>query len=199
MKEWVRLMDHSSRPEVIFFLFFPTYPPVLAFLLGLNHPFFTKKEVIMSLIRWRKDDDFFPSLSSFFDDFFDRDLMSRVATGTTVPAVNISEEDDRFEVQVAAPGLRKEDFKVNLDRNMLTISAEHQDERTDGNGNGNNNGGKKMTRREFSYSSFQRSFTLPDNVDADNIRASYQDGLLTLTLPKREEAKRQEKREISIS
>lgn len=145
----------------------------------------------MSLTTWRKDDDLFPSFSSFFDDFFGRDFFSGLATGTSIPAVNISEENGYFEVEVAAPGLKKEDFKINLDGNVLTVSAEHKEEKEEKNK-------KKVTRREFSFTSFQRSFTLPDSVEADKINASYQDGVLLLTLPKKEKTRRRSLRQISI-
>ena len=145
----------------------------------------------MSLTKWRKEDDLFPSFSSFFDDFFGRDFMNSVATGTSVPAVNISEEDDRFEVEVAAPGLRKEDFNINLDNKVLTISAERKEEKEE-------KDRKKITRKEFSFTSFRRAFTLPESVEADKIQASYKDGVLTLTLPKKEETKRLSPKKINI-
>lgn len=134
-----------------------------------------------------------PALPTFFDDFLtnnffgmDRDLEVFKST----PAVNISEHDEHWEIQVAAPGLKKEDFKLELDNNLLTISFEKKEEsETTG----------KFTRREFSYSSFKRSFTLPEGtIDSNNIEAQYTDGLLTLTLPKNEEVKNKPKRTIQI-
>ena len=142
----------------------------------------------MTLAKWKKNDDLFPS---FFDDFFANDVLSGIVKGTTVPAINISEEEDRFEVEVAAPGLKKEDFKIDLDHHTLTISAEKKEEKEE-------KKNKNFTRREFSFTSFQRSFTLPESVDAGKIEASYKDGVLCLTLPKREESRKQPSRKIEV-
>jgi len=136
----------------------------------------------------------FPAL---FDDFFGRELFNwgnnnYSATSTTVPLVNIRETGDNFDVEMAAPGMDKSDFKVELDGNMLTISSqkEHQQE-SDQDG---------YSRREFSYQSFQRSFVLPkDVVDVEHIAAKYENGLLHLTIPKREQAKQKAPRLIEIA
>lgn len=136
----------------------------------------------------------FPSL---FDDFFTRDLLdwrnlNFSNTGTTLPAVNIRENDDNYTVEMAAPGMKKEDFKINLDGNLLTISSERSEEREE-------NENERYSMKEFSYQSFQRSFTLPkDVVDIDNINARYSDGVLVLEIPKREEAKKKPPRQIEI-
>src|SRR5207244_2278065 len=114
-------------------------------------------------------------------------------TNTTIPAVNIKETKDSFDVELAAPGMRKEDFKVELDGNQLTISSERriEEETTDEN---------RYTKREFSYQSFQRTFQLSkDVVDADKIQARYENGLLHLVIPKKEEAKQKPPRVIQIS
>lgn len=136
-----------------------------------------------------------PSVTQFFDDFFTRDLFdwpSSSNTGTTIPKVNIQETDNDFKVEMAAPGMKKEDFKVELDSNMLTISSEFskEDEYQDHG---------KYSRKEFSYQSFQRSFRLPETVEPDKIKAKYENGILHLLIPKREEAKRKPARTISIS
>lgn len=144
----------------------------------------------MSLTKWKKDEEMFPSFTSFFDDFWGKDLYSGVAKGTTVPAVNINEEEDNFLVEVAAPGLKKEDFNVNLENNVLTISAEHKEEKEEKK--------KKSTLREFNFTSFRRSFTVPDSVKADDIHAVYKDGVLHLTLPKKEESKKSKAKTIAI-
>jgi HSP20 family protein len=128
----------------------------------------------------------------FFNDVFDSILNDTFLSDklvTRVPAVNISENDNEFHVELAVPGLKKEDFKINLDKNVLTISAEKKSE--------NNTETKKFSKREYSYSSFVRSFTLPDTADHTNIEADYTDGILKLTVAKREEAKFQS-REIAI-
>ena len=133
-----------------------------------------------------------------FDDFFNRDffnwgLSNYSDTNTTVPGVNIKETKDNFEVEVAAPGMNKNDFKIQLDGNTLSICSEKSDQREE------NDEGEKYSRKEFSYQSFQRSFTLPkDVVDADKIEAKYENGLLHLTIPKKEEAKQKPPRQIQI-
>ena len=121
---------------------------------------------------------------SFFNDSFISDRMI-----SRVPAVNIAENENEYHIELAAPGLDKEDFKVNLEKNILSISVEKKTENTETN--------KKFNRREFSYSSFVRSFTLPEGADQNNIDASYTNGVLTITVGKREEAK-QLTREIAI-
>ena len=109
-----------------------------------------------------------------------------------MPSVNIRETADNFEVEVAAPGMDKKDFKITLDGNLLTISSQKQQSSEDVN--------DRYTRREFSYQSFQRSFELPkDVVDQENINARYENGLLHLSIPKKEEAKKKEPKLIEIS
>ncbi len=133
-----------------------------------------------------------------FDDFFNRDffdwgLSNYSDTNTSIPKVNVKETKDNFKVEVAAPGMNKNDFKIQLDGNMLSISSEKSNEREE------NNEDEKYSRREFSYQSFQRSFTLPkDVVDADKIEAKYENGLLHLVIPKKEEAKQKPPRQIQI-
>ena len=138
------------------------------------------------------------SLPMLFDDFFNRDLFNWgtnnfSGTNTTIPAVNIKETAEHYEVEVAAPGMSKEDFKVELDGNQLTISSEKTNQSEDSQDN-------RFTRREFSYQSFQRSFTLhKDVVDLDKIEAKYENGLLHLMIPKKEEAKQKPPKRIMIS
>ncbi|AOC96535.1 MULTISPECIES: Hsp20/alpha crystallin family protein [Flavobacterium] len=133
----------------------------------------------------------------FFDDVFGRELFNWEnsnfsATSTTLPSVNIKETADHYEVEVAAPGLDKNDFKVTLDGNLLTISSEKENNQTIEQEN--------FTRREFSYQSFQRSFELPKNVvDEEKISARYENGLLYLSIPKKEEAKQKPPRRIEIA
>ena len=132
----------------------------------------------------------FPVFSPMFDDFFGRELFNWgnnnfSTTSTTMPSVNIRETADNFEVEVAAPGMDKKDFKITLDGNLLTISSSKQQSNEENN--------DRYTRREFSYQSFQRSFELPkDVVDQENINARYENGLLHLSIPKKEEAKKKE-------
>jgi HSP20 family protein len=118
--------------------------------------------------------DIFESIMN--DTFLSDRMVSRV------PAVNISETDGHYHIELAAPGLKKEDFKVNLDRDVLTISAEHRDEQAEND--------KKYNKREYSYTSFVRSFTLPDSADDEGIEAEYTDGVLKINVAKRPEAMR---------
>ena len=149
----------------------------------------------MSLIK--RNGNTFPAFPSLFDDFFGRELFNWrnnnfSSTSTTVPAVNIKETTDAFEVEVAAPGMEKGDFSITLDGNLLTISSakQQQEEKKEQN----------YTRREFSYQSFQRSFELAkDVVDEDKINARYENGLLHLTIPKKEEAKQKGPRTIQVA
>jgi HSP20 family protein len=135
-------------------------------------------------------------LPSIWEDFLGKELFdipSVFAAGTSIPAVNISETDSDFALEVAAPGLKKSDFKIDLDKNVLTISSEKEETNEEKN--------KKLnyTKKEFSYQSFVRSFNLPDTVNQDKIAASYKDGVLLITLPKREEAKVKPAKMISIT
>ena len=137
-------------------------------------------------------------LPVLFDDFFNRDLFNWgnsnfSDTDTTVPAVNIKETAENYEVEVAAPGMTKNDFKVELDGNNLIISSErsHQKEERDD---------ERYSRKEFSYQSFQRTLNLhKEVVDVDKIVAKYENGLLLLLIPKKEEAKQKPPRQIQIS
>jgi HSP20 family protein len=113
------------------------------------------------------------------------------AENATLPSVNILEDDNGIQIEVAAPGMKKEDFKIDLDRNRLTVSAEVEEEKNDS--------GDRYTRREFSYRSFRRQFNVPvETINGDQIQASYKDGILLLTLPKREELKPKPARAIEI-
>ncbi|MCF1195350.1 MULTISPECIES: Hsp20/alpha crystallin family protein [Mangrovimonas] len=136
-----------------------------------------------------------PSLSSWIDDIFNRDFgsdfLANFNTGMTLPSVNIKENKDAYVVEMAVPGFNKSDFEVNVDNELLTISAETKTEK--------NEEEENYTRREFGYSSFKRSFTLPDSADAEKINAEYVDGLLKVQIAKREEAKRKPAKKIEIS
>ncbi|MBN2611655.1 MAG: Hsp20/alpha crystallin family protein [Bacteroidales bacterium] len=146
----------------------------------------------------RLTNNWFPSFPSLIDKFFDGDLMdwnnrNFAESNSTLPAVNVKENENEFMIEVAAPGLKKGDFKLNYDNGMLTISSEKKDEKQE-------KDGEKVTRREFSYQAFQRSFTIPENiVNADKISAKYEDGILHVALPKREEVKPKPVKEIKIS
>ncbi len=135
-------------------------------------------------------------LPSIWDNFFDRDVFnwgSNFAnTGNSMPAVNIKETPESFVVEMAAPGMEKKDFKIELDGSALTISSEKQNESEE-------KEGENYNRKEFSYQSFYRTFHLPKEVvNADKIQAKYENGLLRLEIPKREEAKQKPARLIDI-
>lgn len=121
-------------------------------------------------------DDFFKPWTQWFDD---GGLMSRAAN---IPAVNIRENGNHYTVSLAAPGMKKEDFNIDLEGNMLTIASEKEESTEDKN--------DRYTRKEYSYSSFSRSFTLPEDVKAEAIDARYENGELKLTLPRKEDAKK---------
>lgn len=132
------------------------------------------------------------AVNPWFNDVFnaianDSFINDRVQTKT--PAVNIAETENEFHIELAAPGLKKDDFKINLDKDVLSVSVEKKSETTDET--------KKYSKREYSYQSFVRSFTLPESVDHSKIDAEYTDGILKLSIAKKEEAKIQS-REIAV-
>ena len=136
----------------------------------------------MTLVKFnpKSNNSLMPGFNDVFnsilnDTFFSDRLM------TKVPAVNISESADHFHVELAVPGMKKEDFKLKLERDVLSISVEQvqQDQQQD----------RHYAKREYSYSSFVRSFTLPETADQNGIEAKYNDGVLCIDIPKREEAK----------
>jgi len=146
----------------------------------------------------RLSNSYFPSFPSLLDRFFEGDLMDWNAgnfagANSTLPAVNVKETDNEFIIDVAAPGLKKDDFKVNYDNGRLTISSEKKNDYEE-------KDGEKITRKEFSYQSFQRSFTVAENVvNVDKIKARYDDGILHVLIPKRDEVKPKPSRMIAIS
>ncbi|WP_222984694.1 Hsp20/alpha crystallin family protein [Flagellimonas meishanensis] len=130
----------------------------------------------------------FPSL---MNDFMGPDWFGGTDNwNTSVPAVNIKDNEKNFELELAVPGGKKDDFTVEVDNDVLTISSEVKMENEETNDN--------YTRKEFSFSSFKRAFTLPETVDGSKIDAKYEDGILRLTLPKKQEALPKPKRLIAI-
>ena len=111
---------------------------------------------------------------------------------STVPSLNITEEEKEYKVELAVPGMKKEDFNIDVDDNMVTISSEKETENTEGGDK------KKYTFREYNYSSFSRSFSLPDNAEVDKIQAKYSDGVLCLSVPKKNAEEKKKNRKISI-
>ncbi len=143
----------------------------------------------MKLIRYNTP---FPR---FFDDFVTKELDQLFDTsgfqGHRLPATNVKETEDYFALEMAVPGFAKDDFKVELDQDVLTVSVEKGDNKEEKN--------DAFVKREFRYHNFSRSFRLPENaVDGDKIAAKYENGILTLTLPKREEVKPKPARTIEI-
>lgn len=145
----------------------------------------------MAIVKWNPN----RLMGSFFDDFFRTEFpeWSRrnfAAENATLPAINVKETDNDFQLEVAAPGMSKKDFNLELDKNVLTISAQKEfsnEEKDNG-----------YTRKEFSYSSFQRAFTLPNTVMGEKISAKYVDGILNITIPKKPEAKPKPAKKIAI-
>jgi len=132
------------------------------------------------------------AVNPFFSDVFqsllnDSQVSDRLINKT--PAVNIAETENQFEIELAAPGLSKEDFKINIDKNVLSVSADKKAENVEE--------GKKYSKKEYTYTSFVRSFTLPEIADSTKIDAEYIDGILKLNVAKKEEAKFQA-REIAV-
>jgi len=142
----------------------------------------------MTLIRRQLESPFFPD---WLEDFFSGEVnpltKSRLAS---VPMVNVFENDDEFRIELATPGLKKEDIRISLDNDVITISANNESEVTKENEN--------CTKQEYSYMSFNRSFTLPDAADIEKIDAKTEDGILKITIAKKEEKKVKPAREIAI-
>lgn len=137
------------------------------------------------------NDFFAPSpflVPSLFDVEFEN-LPARI--GLNVPSANIRETEKEFIIELAAPGLTKKDFKVETDKGLLTISAEKEERKEEGKGD--------YTRKEYSYQSFNRSFTLPENSKPEQINAHYEDGILKIAVPKKEIAPVKTKKEIAVS
>jgi len=123
---------------------------------------------------------------------FDEDFFPVVShRNTSMPAVNIREDEKRFTLDLAVPGIDKKDLKIEINEDVLTISSEHKEEKE--------KAGEDFKRREFSYASFCRSFYLSENVNKDKIEANYRDGILTVELPKEIEEKAKISRQVKIS
>ena len=135
-----------------------------------------------------KNDPFKPAIArGFFDDFFNGTVSDFMGSdyGMTIPAVNVRETEEGYFLELAVPGLTKEDFNISVEKNLLLVSSEKETSSESEEG--------KIRRKEFNYSSFRRSFHLPKSVDKDKIEAKYDNGVLNLTLPKKEEVLLEEK------
>ena len=127
-------------------------------------------------------DEFFTPWKGIFEGGFDRKF--------SMPAVNVSETKDDYKLSVAAPGMKKEDFKIDVDSNMLTISSEKEESKEEKD--------KKFTRKEYSYSSFSRSFTLPEEINQAKIDAKYEDGVLKISLPRKDGVNKPTAKQIAV-
>ncbi|MDX5482244.1 MAG: Hsp20/alpha crystallin family protein [Hymenobacteraceae bacterium] len=131
--------------------------------------------------------DFFSDIDRFFDnDFFRMPMQMGRQMMASMPATNIRENEHDYSIEVAAPGMKKEDFNIDVDDHVLTISSQKEEDKTEEKEN--------YTRREYNYSSFSRSFRLPESVKEDSIKARYEDGVLKLTVPKMKEQERPKKK-----
>lgn len=145
----------------------------------------------------KTNNSLFPAIPSLLDDFFGREWLDSTmsnwrTSSSTMPAVNVQESNEDYVIEVAAPGMKRDDFKIELDHNVLTISSQQEDSHEEKVGG--------YTRREFSYQSFQRAFTLPQNrVKGDEIKAKYVDGILRITVPKTEDAKTKPAKQIAVA
>jgi HSP20 family protein len=128
--------------------------------------------------------DFFKPWNEWFDN---GNLMGRTFN---MPAVNITEEKDEYKVSLAVPGMKKDDFKIDVDGNMLTISSEKEESKEEKD--------KKFTRKEYNYSSFSRTFTLPEEINKEKIEARYEEGVLKVSLPFTEKAKKPAAKHIAV-
>jgi HSP20 family protein len=127
-----------------------------------------------------------PSLRSLFENFWGNDLMDYDVVGKSkIPAVNVKDKEDKYEIEVAAPGFKKDDFNISVENRILTISVEQKEEKEEKKEN--------YTRREFEATTFARSFALPENTDENKILGHYENGVLTVTVPKLQEKKPERK------
>lgn len=125
-----------------------------------------------------------------WNEWFDNSNSNLWGASMNIPAVNISEHKDEYLVSLAVPGMNRDDFKIDIDGNLLTISSEKEETKEEKE--------KKFTRKEYNYSSFRRSFTLPDEINKDKIDAKYENGILKIALPRIEEAKKITAKHIAV-
>ena len=151
----------------------------------------------MALVKQQRDGNG-SLMPSIFSNFFDMDRFfepfpfgSGMMSGR-IPAANVSENDREYRIELAVPGMTREDLKINIENNVLSVSGEKKDEKKEET--------DRYTRREYSYNSFARSFQLPEHVKSEEINAAYRDGVLTLNIPQKEgQQTGNNRREISIS
>jgi HSP20 family protein len=131
-------------------------------------------------------DDYFKP----WNEWFDGESSNLWGRAMNIPAVNVTEHNKEYMVELAVPGMKKDDFKIDIDGNMLTISSEKEETKEEKE--------KKFTRKEYNYSSFSRSFTLPDEINKEKIDAKYENGILKIALPRKEEVKKITAKNIAV-
>lgn len=130
---------------------------------------------------------------AYWDDYFNDSFFNSYGSGSfrnTAPAVNVLEEDAAYKIEVAVPGMSRKDFRIDLENDILTISSEHKEKKSENK--------SRYMRREFNYSTFKRSFQLPDTVDVEKIKANHEDGILKIEIPKKEEVVQKAPKQIEI-
>lgn len=130
----------------------------------------------------------------FFTDFFENDRFFDTLPKewvNRIPSVNITENGKEFKIELGAPGLKKDDFKIDIDNGTLTVSAEKEETAKEEN--------ERFTKQEFNYTSFSRSFMLPETVESEDVKAKYEDGILKIQVAKKEEAKQKQRKQIKVS
>jgi HSP20 family protein len=146
----------------------------------------------MSLIRFKQHTPVRNNFENFFNDFFEGEFNAdRLRGKSSVPAANVKETEKAFHIELAVPGMEKEDFKIELNVDLLTIKTEKTEEKEEGN--------ERFAKREFNITSFERSFRLPENIDFEKINARYQNGILKLEIPKTEIEEDVKVRQIAIN
>ncbi len=145
----------------------------------------------MSLVK-RNENGLFPSFDTLWDDLLGHDFFKkRFELGTSMPAVNMKETDDEYLLEAALPGLKREDIQVDVERGVMTIQSSSKADKEE-------KDGERVTRKEYSYSSFSRKFTMPENAVEEQITASYENGILNIRIPKKQGDTNQSKRSIDI-
>jgi len=145
----------------------------------------------MSLIKFKNQTPAWNNFDHLLNEFFEGEFNPRRLSGTSlVPAANVKETESGFHIELAAPGMKKEDFKIELNEDLLTIRTEKSETKEENK--------DRFTKREFNYTSFVRSFRLPENIDSDKIIAHYENGILTLDVPKTETEDESKVRQIAI-
>jgi len=138
----------------------------------------------------RKPDTISTLLNDFSEPWNDWFFNEKFSKALTLPSVNISEDDNSFNLKLAAPGLHKSDFKIDVAGDILTISAEKEDNKEEKD--------EKFTRKEYNFTSFSRSFTLPDNIEKEKISAGYENGILKLVIPKDGKVVKEAQKKIEV-